>query len=103
MAVITDASKLEVGDILAPVPSTLRMGDVRRVTGLRTVRGVETYQLVEFEGVDGTGRGEISLRSIMLVTVLHPVLPEELPGMLAEVEPGESFQVYRGKDGVFYA
>lgn len=67
MGTIIQAAELNVGDLYVTYSSTGRdragEAEVRQITGRRVVRSVETYAVLETLALDGTRRGEISLRA----------------------------------------
>ena len=77
MSTIIQASELEIGDLYVTYSALGRDGAgearVRQVTGHRTIRIAETYQVLETLALDGTRRGEMSLRADKSVERLDPV------------------------------
>lgn len=93
MALSIDASELEVGDLFyEPHSRFLRL---RRVTGIRVLRTVETYSVIDYETVvvsqdnaPGFGRGQLNLRADIEVTRVEPVDTEALMATLKAMSTG---------------
>lgn len=106
MAEIIAADQLKVGDIYRNVRGTLYpevSGDAFEVIGVRTVRTVETYQVVEAHrvtAVEGRAsqlglRAEINLRSDVLVARLEEQHLRDLKGYLDYMGEGEAITIVR--------
>lgn len=95
MGQIVQASELETGDLYREYRAGNRLGPggacVRRVTGSRTVRTVETYAVLTTTDVEGRGlHGEMSLRADLSIEKLDRVDIREVVEVLKIARPGET-------------
>lgn len=98
MGTVIQASELEVGDLYRAyrIPSRIEPGGsiIRKITGARTVRTSETYRVLETRAIDGTQRGEISLRADISVERLDTAgTPAEIADTLSYMMPGEQLNI----------
>lgn len=105
MALEVTPDQLQVGDIYADRPSTLRPHpELRMVTAMRTVRYAETYDVLETKGLDTGLHGEISLnRATAKVTLVRQYDPIELRAIVESIVPGTSLTIHRRQNGELYA
>ena len=71
MGIYTTADKLTVGDLFTT--PDYHSDHVRRVTGVRTLKTVEAYTLIEYLTVGPNLRGQLDLRHDIPVMILEPV------------------------------
>ena len=96
MGNMMQANELEPGDLYREFrPHSAAFGPggahVLMVTGRRTVRYAETYQVLETTSIDGRNlRGEISLRTDQTVERLDRVDLREVTELLKVAQPGET-------------
>lgn len=98
MGHIIQAAELEIGDLYREYLSSNRYGPgrtyVRKVTGSRTVRTSETYQVLTTMDVEGKGlHGEISLRADMSIEKLEEIYLAEVNEVLTGLSPGEQLNI----------
>lgn len=101
MGTVIQASELTVGDLYREY-SSLVGPIIRRVTGRRIVRTVETYEVLTTEALDGTRRGEISLRADVSVERLEPMQLDELTESMKYASFGEEFNVVYADQGFWF-
>lgn len=107
MSTIIHTSELELGDVYVTYSSMGRdragEAQVRKVTGRRMMNVIESYVILETHALDGTRRGEISIRRDLPVERL-----DELNGAYELVEiaqammPGDHV-LFAQHGGKFYA
>jgi len=101
MGHIIDASELAVGDVYRPVRGELYptvVDTAFAVTGRRTVRYAETYNVIEAVNVKTGNRAEINLRTGVLVSRLEQQSLADLKGYLDVMEGGASINIVRYDD-----
>jgi hypothetical protein len=97
MGTVVHASELAVGDLYRTYSALGRDGAgemfVRRVTARRTIKTVETYEVLDTEAVDLGRRGVISLRGDTVVERLDEILATEIHETLKVLCIGESLNI----------
>lgn len=106
MGNIIQATELEVGDLYRTYrPASAHYPgrtEVRRVTGRRTIRYVETYSVLETLSIDGRElHGEVSLRADVTVEKLERVDLRDVTELLKVMPTGASL-IATYFDGGFY-
>lgn len=100
MGQIIQAAELQTGDLYRQYSSLVGVV-IRRVTGRRTVKTAETYEVLTTEALDGGQRGEISLRADVTVERLESVNLMDLAGSMRYASVGEQFNVVYANGGHF--
>lgn len=104
---ILTAEQLEVGMVYVQPASSLNpFPEPREITSVRTVRYVETYQVLETRGVCSGLRGDINLRhgSMLTYHVVENVAPRDVAVLSrGGIEPGTQVTIHRTIDGRLWA
>lgn len=104
---ILTADQLEVGMVYVQHASSLNPHpEPREITSVRTVRYVETYQVLETRGVCSGLKGDISLvrESRLTYHVVENVAPRDLVNLVrGGIEPGTQVTIHRTIDGRLWA
>lgn len=97
MGTVIQASELAIGDLyrvhVGPFGGQPGMAIVRIVTNSRMVKTVETYQVLETTALDGTRRGEISLRADLAVERLNEISKAEIVAGLDYLPSGDQLNI----------
>jgi hypothetical protein len=96
---IVPAEHLVVGEVFFD-PRRPEYG-LRRVNGIRTIRSVETYTVIDYLNVTSGLPGQVNCIREVEVARVQPMSPDHLADTIRDLAPGEHLTLFRIADGVW--